>query len=244
MMRAEARPQPAGFAAGIGACSVMSEQEKTVWPTGYMINPRVEGASEAMIQAFRAMPVPVIGDCLGRSIGTLGLKPYHSDLNTVMCGTAVTVRIRPGDNLMVHKAMLMAKPGDVIVIDGGGDISQAVIGGLMRTTALAKGLGGFVIDGALRDVLEWAENGMPVFAKGNTHRGPSKDGPGEINIPIACAGLMVNPGDLILGDADGVIALPVDRLPELLAAGKAHLEREARIRAQNAAGEASEERFN
>lgn len=222
----------------------MNEQEKIQWPTGYLINPRVEGASDEMIEAFRSIPVPVIGDCMGRSIGTVGLRAYHTDLNTVMCGTAVTVRIRPGDNLMVHKAMLMAKPGDVIIIDGGGDVSQAVIGGLMRTTALAKGLGGFVIDGALRDVAEWAENGMPVFAKGNTHRGPSKDGPGEINISVACAGLIVNPGDLILGDADGVIALPVARLPELLKAGKAHLAREAAIREQNAAGLASQERFD
>jgi hypothetical protein len=135
---------------------------------------------------------------MGRSIGAMGLRPYHGRMSTALCGPAVTVRVRPGDNLMIHKALMMVEPGDVLVIDGGGDLTQALVGGLMRTAALAKKLGGLVIDGAIRDLQEWAEDGMPIFARGHTHRGPSKEGPGEINIPIACAGLAVLPGDLML----------------------------------------------
>jgi regulator of RNase E activity RraA len=171
------------------------------------------------------------------------LRPYHRNRKAVLCGPALTVRVRPGDNLMIHKAMLMAQPGDVLVIDGGGDLTQALIGGLMRTTAVARQLGGFVIDGAIRDMLEWEEDGMPVFAKGNTHRGPSKDGPGEINVPIACAGMAVIPGDLVLGDADGVISIRPEEMPALLRAAKIHLEKESLIRAQNAAGKSDVDRF-
>jgi regulator of RNase E activity RraA len=145
---------------------------------------------------------------------------------------------------MLHKAMLMAEPGDVIVVDGAGDTTQALIGGLMRTTAIARNIGGFVIDGAIRDVLEWAEGGPPIFARGNTHRGPTKEGPGEINIPISCAGLTVHPGDLIVGDADGVIAVRPDRLDRILGEARAHLQKEARIREQNASGALEVERFD
>ena len=154
------------------------------------------------------------------------------------------MRVRPGDNLMIHKAMMMARPGDVIVIDGGGDLTQALVGGLMRTTALARKLAGFVIDGAVRDLVEWAEDGIAIFARGHTHRGPSKVGPGEINISIACAGLAVQPGDLILGDADGVIAVPSAEVAALLPAVRAHLDKEARIRADNERGTSDPERFD
>ena len=114
----------------------------------------------------------------------------------------------------------------------------------MRTTAIARNVGGFVIDGAIRDCAEWAEGGMPIFAKGHTHRGPSKDGPGEVNIPIACAGLAVNPGDLVLGDADGVIAVPLADVEALWPATQAHLAKEAKIREANAKGTLDHDRFN
>src|SRR3546814_5753121 len=109
---------------------------------------------------------------------------------------------------MIHKALVMLEAGDVLVIDGGGDLTQALVGGLMRTTCVAKGLAGLVIDGAVRDVCEWAEDGMPIFEKGHTSRGPSKDGPGEINHQITCAGLAIMPVDLIVGSEDGVLAIP------------------------------------
>ena len=214
------------------------------WPPGYRINPRHPGPPRDLVEAFREVPVAVAGDCMGRSVGAIGLKIYHGDLATRLCGPAVTVRVRPGDNLMIHKAMLMAEPGDVLVVDGGGIVSQALAGGLMRTTAIAQKLGGFVLDGAVRDLVEWAEGGMPMFAKGHTHRGPSKDGPGEVNVPIACAGLAVSPGDLVLGDADGVIAIPSADLAALLPAVRAHLAKEEKLREANAKGIKDHERFN
>ncbi|WP_042884282.1 RraA family protein [Cupriavidus necator] len=214
------------------------------WPAGYRINPRVDGPAPDIVEAFRDMPVAAIGDSMSRNIGTVGLRQYHARLDTVLCGPAVTVRVRPGDNLMIHKALMLVQPGDVLVIDGGGDVTQALVGGLMRTTCMAKQLGGLVIDGAIRDLCEWAPDGMPIFARGHTHRGPSKDGPGEINIPVACAGLAVLPGDLVVGDADGLIAVPAAEAADVLERCRAHLKKEARIRADNAAGTSDPERFD
>jgi regulator of RNase E activity RraA len=188
--------------------------------------------------------VAAIGDAMSRNVGTYGLRQYHARLETVLCGPAVTVRVRPGDNLMIHKALMMVQPGDVLVIDGGADVTQALVGGLMRTTCVAKRLGGLVIDGAIRDLLEWAEDGMPIFARGHTHRGPSKDGPGEINVPVSCAGMAVMPGDLIVGDADGVIAVPAADAADVLRRTRLHLEREAKIRETNRLGTADPERFD
>ncbi|WP_223271377.1 hypothetical protein [Buttiauxella sp. B2] len=105
----------------------------------------------------------------------------------MLCGPALTVKVRPGDNLMIHKAIEMALPGDVIVVDGAGDLTQALIGGLMRTSAITKKIAGFVIDGAIRDLNEWAEGGIAVYARGTTLCGPSKDGLGEMKLPLAVA---------------------------------------------------------
>lgn len=221
-----------------------STATKAAWPTGFTVNPRVSTLSLDLIEDYRTVPVPHASDSMGRHTGARGLIAYHGDQTTTIAGPAVTVRIRPGDNLMVHLAMMMAEPGDIIVIDGGGDLSTAVIGGLMRTTAIARKLGGFVIDGALRDVAEWGQGGMPAFARGNVHRGPSKDGPGEVNVPIACAGLQVNPGDLILADADGVVAIPPHKAKTVLTKCRAHAEHERSINEKNMKGELDWERFN
>ncbi len=160
-----------------------------------------------------------------------------------MCGPAITVRVRPGDNLMIHAVMMIAEPGDVLIVDGGGDETTALVGGLMRTSAIARRLGGIVVDGLLRDVAEWAEGGFPVYAIGHGHRGPSKDGPGEVNVPVAVAGMQVSPGDLVLGDSDGVVCIPADRATMLLSKCLAHAEKEDAIRAANATGRIDEERF-
>jgi regulator of RNase E activity RraA len=214
------------------------------WPPGYAVNPRHPGPSAEFVEAFRTVPVAHASDSMGRCTGSIGLNAYHHDVNLTMCGPAFTVRVRPGDNLMIHVALSQAQPGDVIVIDGAGDLTQALIGGLMRTTLMARKLGGIVVDGALRDLAEWAEGGMPVYARGHTHRGPSKDGPGEVNIPIACAGMAVMPGDLILGDADGVVTIPSAAVADLLPKVRAHAAKEEKIRAGNRSGASDPERFN
>ncbi|WPB55659.1 RraA family protein [Xylophilus sp. GOD-11R] len=218
--------------------------ENKSWPAGWRIEPRAAGPAADIVDAFRGLPAAAIGDAMSRNVGTLGLRQYHAKLETVLCGTAFTVRVRPGDNLMIHKALTMVQPGDVLVIDGGADVSQALVGGLIRTTCVAKGLAGLVIDGAVRDLCEWAEDGMPIFARGHTHRGPSKDGPGEINVPVCCAGMVVQPGDLIVGDADGVIAVPAAQAADVLARTRAHLQKEARTREENRTGTSDPERFD
>ncbi|WP_347558918.1 RraA family protein [Robbsia sp. KACC 23696] len=213
------------------------------WPAGFFIAERSRCASPEQVAAFAPLQVANIGDCMGRITGATGLLAYHNDLALTMCGPALTVRVRPGDNMMIHKAIEMAQPGDIIVIEGGGDLTQALIGGLMRTSALRKKIGGFVVDGAVRDLVEWAEGGLPVYARGHTFRGPTKEGPGEVNVDIVCAGMVVQPGDLVVGDADGVLAIPFDRIDALLPQVQAHLKKEDGIRAVNKAGSADPERF-
>jgi regulator of RNase E activity RraA len=186
------------------------------WPAGYAIHERGVIPDPELVEALRGAPTTIVSDCLGSCVGAVGLEPFHGDSSLALCGVALTVRVRPGDNLMIHKALTLAQPGDVIVVDGSGELSHALVGGLMRLAALARGAAGFVLDGAIRDVAEWAEGELPIFARGHSHRRPSKDGPGEINVPITCAGLAVAPGDLLLGDADGVIAVSPGRLPQLL----------------------------
>ena len=214
------------------------------WPPGYRINPRVVALPPDLLAGFQGVPAAHVGDSMGRNIGTVGLAAYHGALSLMFAGPALTVRVRPGDNLMIHVAIAMAQPGDVLVVDGGGDVSQALIGGLMRTSAMARGIAGFVIDGAVRDLAEWAEGGIAVYARGHTLRGPTKDGPGEVNVPIACGGMAVCPGDLVIGDADGVITIPAADAAALLPRVKAHAAREAKTRAENLSGTTDPERFN
>jgi regulator of RNase E activity RraA len=214
------------------------------WPPGFRINPRVEALPRELVEAFRGAATANVGDAMGRTIGAIGLHAYHGSLTLGFAGPALTVRVRPGDNLMIHQAIAMAEPGDVIVIDGGGDVSQALIGGLMRTSALTRGISAFVVDGAVRDLAEWADGVVGCFGRGHTHRGPTKDGPGEVNVPIACAGMAVLPGDLVIGDADGVIVVPSAEVPALLPRWRAHVAKEAEIRSGNASGSSDPERFN
>lgn len=218
--------------------------ETNTWPPGYKVNPRVTTLAPALVAAFKGVPAAHASDSMGRAVGAIGLQSYHGDLTLIVAGPAITVRVRPGDNLMIHQAIAMSQPGDVIVIDGGGNVSQALIGGLMRTSAMKKGIAAFVVDGAVRDLAEWAEGGIACYARGHTHRGPTKDGPGEVNVPIACAGMAVSPGDLMICDADGVLAVPAAEAQDLLVLAKAHARREDDIRAANAAGSTDPERFN
>jgi RraA family protein len=214
------------------------------WPPGYRVNHCPDPLPHDVIAFFRDVPAACVADCMGRSVGTIGLRAYHGSSVTRLCGSAVTVRVRPGDNLMIHKAMLMAQAGDVIAIDGAGNVSQALVGELMRTTALARKLGGFVVDGAVRDVADWSDGLLPIYAKGHTPRGASKDGPGEINVPIACAGLAIQPGDLLVGDEDGVVAIPRSELAALRVRILAHLRRESEIREINAREGGDSERID
>ena len=177
---------------------------------------------------FLDVPVAVVSDCMARmTAGGATLRPMHD--GTPMAGAAFTVKTRPGDNLMIHKALSLAGPGDVIVVDGGGDLTNALIGEIMSGKARQFGLAGLVIHGAVRDAGALRSASFPVFAAGVTHRGPYKDGPGEINVPIAIDGMVIEPGDLIVGDDDGVLCIPLDSVESLHTAARERMALEARM---------------
>jgi RraA family protein len=182
---------------------------------GFRILPLVRRPDPRVVQQFRSIATPHISDNMNRSTGaSAALRPYHKYCKLV--GVALTVKTRAGDNLMVHKAMELAQPGDVIVVDAGGETSQAIIGELMQKYAIAHGIAGFVIDGAIRDLAALAADEFPVFARGVTHRGPYKDGPGEINVPVSVGGMVVNPGDIIVGDENGVLTVSQDEAERVI----------------------------
>lgn len=153
-----------------------------------------------------------------------------------LAGPALTVKTRPGDNLMIHKALMLAEPGDVIVVDAGGDLTNALVGELMLSYAIKKGVAGLIINGAVRDSRWIHANSLPVFAAGVTHRGPYKDGPGEINVAIALNGMVIQPGDLMLGDDDGVLCVPYEETRTVYDDAKAKRDAEAKTLANTEAG--------
>lgn len=187
---------------------------------GFCINKRAACVDSQTVEAFRQLPVANVSDCMSRLYAApAGLKPIHTH-QTTLAGPALTVRTRPGDNLLLHHAIDSAAPGDVIVVDAGGETSIAIMGELMAGIAAKNQVAGIVIYGAIRDALELQKLGLPVYALGVTHRGPYKDGPGSMNTSISLGGMPVEPGDLILGDADGVLCVPLNETVQLLAAAR------------------------
>ena len=175
-------------------------------PPGWRRNPSAPSADPALLDALRGLATSLISDNMARLSGTVGLMAYHRP--QPMAGTAVTVRTRPGDNFTVHHAFDFCRPGDVLVVDGGGDLAQALVGEIMASYAESLGVAGLVIDGAIRDVGSIRGKHLPVYARGVTHRGPYKNGPGEINVSVSVGGMVVHPGDIMVGDEDGVLAIP------------------------------------
>ena len=196
-------------------------------PIGFRIRAARDRLPEALINKAQGIPVAAISDGMWRLAGSdATLRQLHC--GTPLRGSALTVRTRAGDNLVLHKAIDLAQPGDVIVVDGGGHLQNALIGEIMITQAQMRGVAGIVIDGAVRDLEFIRRSPFPVFAKGATHRGPYKSGPGEINVPIALQGMVVMPGDLVVGDADGVVCVPSAEVERVLEAALGKMATEAR----------------
>jgi RraA family protein len=170
---------------------------------GFRILPRV-ATDPALVRLFAGLPASNIGDTLSRMDGAWGLTPYHRP-GVPLLGSALTVRVHAGDNLMIHKALQLGQPGDVLVVDGGGATDRALFGDIMKNVAKMRGFAGIVIDGAIRDVAAYRSDDFPCYARGVCHRGPYKDGPGEINVPVCIGGMVVKPGDIVVGDDDGVL---------------------------------------
>ena len=181
----------------------------------------------ALIDLFRTAATAIISYNLARLPGAVGLRPFHG--GGTMVGRALTVRTAVGDNKAIHQALDLIEPGDVIVVDGGGDESRALIGEIMTTIAASRHASGLVIDGAIRDAAALARMGFPVFARAAIHRGPYKNGPGEINVPVCIGGMVVNPGDIIVADEDGVVAFSPAIAIELAEKVRAQEQREADI---------------
>jgi RraA family protein len=202
---------------------------------GLQILKRTRQVSAQLVEAYRGLPVANISDCMSRMTAAGSrLRPMHK--RGYLVGTALTVKTRPGDNLMIHKALMLAQAGDVIVVDGGGDLTNALFGEIMVATAVKIGVAGIVLNGAVRDSEEIGEGEFPLYAAGVTHRGPYKDGPGEINVPISIDGMVIQPGDLIVGDADGLLSIPYDEAEEILVATKKKMDAEKKTLADIAAG--------
>lgn len=175
----------------------------------YRIESIKRRVSKELVDAFSEISTTIIGDALGRFNCMSSIRHFNKP-GIRLKGIALTVRTSAGDNLMIHKAIELAEPGDVIVIDGGGFKNRALLGEIMSYICQKKGIAGFVVDGAIRDPEEIKELGFPVFALAVTPAGPFREGPGQINVPINCAGAVVNPGDLVIGDDSGIIVIPYE----------------------------------
>lgn len=180
---------------------------------GFRIISDFQRPEPALVEAFRELPVANIDDCMNRTAAVDGaIRPVNK---AKLLGPAFTVKVPEGDNLMFHKAMDMAKPGDVIVIDAGGDPKRAIFGALMINYCKSRGLAGVIVDGAIRDYEELSQMDFPVYARAVTPNGPYKNGPGEIGTVISFGGKVVRPGDIIAGDADGIVVIAPEDAEEL-----------------------------
>ena len=202
---------------------------------GFRIITDVPRPPAQLVEAFRGKASSNLADAMGR---------FHfmdpgmvSRTHLPLCGVAVTVNARPGDNLMVHKALEVARPGEVVVVSTNGNTTSAIFGELMGTAAVGAGLGGIVVDGAIRDVDGLTALGFPAFSRTVTPGGCDKDGPGEINVPIACGNTVVMPGDIVVGDEDGVAVVPLEDAARVLEQVRALEDREKKRIAAIKAGE-------
>ena len=181
--------------------------------------------SETIIERARKLTSTLLADAMGCT-GAMDytIKPVAKGMK--MVGTALTVKMRAGDNLFLHKAITIGEPGYILVADGKGHTGNAYLGELMAEAAKFNQVEGIVIDGAVRDQDALIELDLPIFAKGFSPNGPHKDGPGEINTPISCGGVTVQAGDLVFADNDGVVIVPMVKIEKVLGLAEEKLEYE------------------
>jgi RraA family protein len=181
---------------------------------GFRIRASFTRLDPGLMQQLAEFDSPDISDQLNR---LYALAPEIRSLtgDHKLVGPACTVKVFPGDNLMVHKALDIARPGDVIVVDAGASRMNAALGGLISMKARHRNVAGFIVDGYIRDLPEILPLGFPVFARGTTPIGPLHRGPGEINYPVCCGGVVVSPGDVVVADGFGVVIVPQDSAAEV-----------------------------
>jgi 4-hydroxy-4-methyl-2-oxoglutarate aldolase len=169
-----------------------------------------------LVKAASEYPASILADVAGRR-GTLSSRIAPLAPSMRIAGPALTIEVRPGDNLMIHAAMALAKPGDVLVIDGKGDETVALMGEIMISACMKIGIAGVIIDGSVRDTEAIRALGFPTYAVGANPNGPTKLVPGRVNWPVSVGGTTVAPGDLIVADADGVVAIERCKVESVLA---------------------------
>ncbi len=182
-----------------------------------------------LVKTASTYQASILADVAGRR-GTFSSRIAPLAPSMRIAGPALTVEVRPGDNLMIHAAMSLAKPGDVLIIDGKGDETCALMGEIMVSQCMALGIAGVVIYGSVRDTDAIRELGFPMFAVGANPNGPTKLIPGRVNWPVSVGGTVVNPGDLIVADADGVVVVETSKAASVVAqAAKKVADETARI---------------
>lgn len=177
---------------------------------------KIKRPSKELVGKLRKIPSSIISDCLNRYYAMNGeIRPIFKGIR--LCGPAVTIQSMAGNNIMSHLALTFAERGDVLVIDARGYLGNAVWGGVQTAYASKRGIAGLVVDGAIRDVEDMRRIRFPVFCKGITPAGPHKGWADSINVPIQCGGIPVYPGDIIVGDDDGVAVVPIEHVREVYA---------------------------
>lgn len=202
---------------------------------GNRVRLSIDRAPSDLVERFKDASPPDVADAMGRSGAMRNISPVYSPMKRCV-GTAITVKVPTGDALMVRKAMTLAQPGDVIVIDGRGAISRSLWGGNRSAMVAARGIAGVIIDGGTRDIDETQRAGLPLFARAISPMGSGSAGPGEVNFPIACGGVVVNPGDIVIADLNGIVVIPKEDAEDVYAAWQKIVERETEWQAQSAQG--------
>ena len=193
---------------------------------GFRVKQSFTRPNPELVKQFAGIPVANIGDNMNRiTCMNARVRPMNS---APLLGCAFTVKVRAGDNLLFHKAIDMAQPGDIVVIDAQNEQSYAIFGELMIMWLRRRGITGVVVDGCIRDIDAISKmTDISIYASGITPNGPLKEGGGEFNFPVMCGGLVVNPGDIIVGDADGVVVINPADAPDVLKKALAHNAKEA-----------------
>lgn len=195
---------------------------------GFRVRCDIQRPDPEIVTGLGAFDTPAISDLMNRLYAMVPAIHNMTREDLRILGPACTVKVYPGDNLMVHKALDIAQPGDVIVIDAGASMMNGVLGDLISTKARHRGIAGFVVDGLIRDLPDILDLGdFPVFARGVSPIGPLHRGPGEINHAISAGGIVVRAGDIIVGDLNGVVVVPRDIAAELLVRLRTRAAREA-----------------
>jgi regulator of RNase E activity RraA len=184
---------------------------------GFRFRCEIDRPAPDVVAGFREFDTPAISDLMNRLYTMVPAIHSLTDPSLRLVGPACTVKVFPGDNLMVHKTLDIAHPGDVVVVDTSSSMMTAVLGDLVSTKAKYRGIAGFVVDGLIRDLPGILQLGdMPVFARGVTPHGPMQRGPGELNYPISAGGIVVHPGDIVAADLNGVVVVPRENAEDVL----------------------------